>query len=148
MIAREGILREATVSRKYVKRLTDPMFVNPPARLHALGGVANGHGGANKFSTIDFFGEQLNRTYFIVVNDEKFRRWASALLEARFREANPRPSGSLARAFTHHMHDSTSTGAAAPKVNGKQRRNPSQSIDCSHFPKDLATRFAFSRFPK
>ena len=54
--------------------MTDPMFVNPPARLRALGGVATGHGRANRFSTIDFFGEQLNWTYFLVVNDEEFKK--------------------------------------------------------------------------
>ena len=96
----------ADVPGSFARRLTDPIFVNPPARLYTLGGVANGHGGANRFSTIDFFGEQLNRTHFIVVNDEKFRNWASAFLEAKFRAENPHPDWHLAGAFTHYMHDS------------------------------------------
>ena len=33
-IARKGFLKEAGISWYFARRLTDPMFVNPPARLY------------------------------------------------------------------------------------------------------------------
>ena len=104
-IAKEGFLREADIPSVFVRRLTDPLFVSPPAREYSLGGVVNGRGGANKFSTIHFFGEPLDRTHFVVVNDEKFRTWTSGFLEAKFRAKNPHPDRPLAAAFTHFMHE-------------------------------------------
>jgi len=100
-MAEDGFLKEADVPESFAKRLTDPMFVNPPARVYSLGGV--GHG--SRFSTVDFFGKKLGRTQFIVVNDKKFREWASASLEARFRAKNPHPERPLAGAFTRYMHE-------------------------------------------
>ena len=104
-IAKKGFLREVDVPSAFARRLTDPLFVSPPARVYSLGGVAKGPGGANRFSTLDFFGKQLNRTRFIVINDEKFREWASTFLEAKFRARNPSPDPHLAAAFTHYMHE-------------------------------------------
>jgi hypothetical protein len=104
-IAENGFLREADVPESLAKGLTDPMFVNPPARMYSLGGVRHGHGESNRFSTVDFFGKRVGRTQFIMINDEKFREWASTFLEAGFRAKNPHPDRPLAVAFTRYMHE-------------------------------------------
>jgi hypothetical protein len=81
------------------------MFVNPPARVYAISGVAHPRGGRYRFSTIDFFGKPLHRTRFIVVNDTKFKEWASSYMEANFKAKNPHPDRLIKSAFTHYMHD-------------------------------------------
>ena len=105
-IAREGFLRRNSVSKDFAERLTDPMFVNPPARLCRISGVRPAHRGGVKFSTIDFFGKELSHGLFMVINDEKFNAWVGSSLEAMFRAENPHPESRLAAAFTHYMHES------------------------------------------
>lgn len=104
-IAKKGFLREADIPKSFVERLTDPIFVNPPARVYTLSGVAHINGGRYRFSTIDFLGKSLHRTRFVVVNDEKFRKWASAYMEANFNARNPHPDRIIRSAFTHYMRD-------------------------------------------
>ncbi len=104
-IAKEGFLKKDGVSQRFVERLTDPLFVNPPARLYSIGGARAEHRGSVKFSTVDLFGKELSRTRFIVTNEEKFKMWAATYLEAMFRAKNADPDRHLAAAFTHYMHD-------------------------------------------
>ena len=105
LIAGRGFLREADIPKSFAERLTDPILVNPPARVYTLNGVAPLGGGRYRFSTIDFFGKTLHRTRFVVVNDDKFKTWASAYLEASFKAKNPHPDRTTKSAFTHYMHD-------------------------------------------
>ena len=104
-IAEKGFLREVDIPESFVKRLTDPIFVNPPARVYTLSGVAH-NGRRQRFSTIDLLGRPLHRTPYVVVNDEKFREWASDFMESSFRAENPHHDRVVKSAFTHFMHDS------------------------------------------
>ena len=104
-IAKVGFLREADIPHSFAERLTDPIFVNPPARVYTLSGVARINGGRHRFSTIDFFGKPLHRSQYVVINDEKFKEWASASMEASFKVRNPHPDPVIRSAFTHYMHD-------------------------------------------
>lgn len=105
-IARKGFLKEADIPKSFVRRLTDPIFVNPPAMVCKLTGVSHPNGGRRKFSTFDLLGRRVYRTQYIVVNDSKFRRLASAMMEADFRAKNPHPDRVITAAFTPYMHES------------------------------------------
>jgi hypothetical protein len=89
-IAEKGFLREADIQESFVKRLTGPIFANPPARVDTLSGVAH-NVRRRGFSTIDLLGRPLRRTRYVVVDDEKFRRWAADFMESSFRAENPHP---------------------------------------------------------
>ena len=104
-IAKQGFLKEADIPWRFAMRLTDPESVNPPARVNSLSGIAHLSGGRHRFSTVDLLGKRLYRTQYIVVNEDKFRRWASTWMETNFRVKNPHPDRLTTAAFTRYMHD-------------------------------------------
>ena len=42
-----------------------------------------------------------------MVNDGKFRRWASTWMKTDFRVKNPHPDRIITAAFTHYMHENS-----------------------------------------
>ncbi|MHB1908690.1 MAG: hypothetical protein ACYCQJ_07435 [Nitrososphaerales archaeon] len=59
--------------------------------------------GGIRYSTVDFFGESLRRSYH-VSSFEKFRKDISIELETEFLNKNPSPERGLRKAFTCFMH--------------------------------------------
>jgi hypothetical protein len=85
--------------------IVDPLYIEHPARAFRITGVNSGQKGSRKFKCVDLFGVgTLHESYFIVDWD-RFSKFISAKLEAKFVETNPDTPKQLRKVFTRFMHN-------------------------------------------
>lgn len=100
-----GFLPFNCVPRLVRRIVTDPLYMDLPAKQFHITGTNAGRKGGTKFSCFDFFGVRMLHESYYVVDWERFSEFISARLELMFRAKNPNQPRHLRTAFTRLIHD-------------------------------------------
>ena len=82
-----GFLPFNCVPRRARRKVTDPLYSDPPAKAFHITGVNSGHRGATKFTCFDFFGVRMLHESYFVTDWERFSEFLGTKLELMFRAA-------------------------------------------------------------